>query len=384
MRLSPRPDAPAPRDRLRVLYLTWRDGGNPESGGAEVFSDRTAEVIAGLGHQVTLLTAHYAGAAHEERAGVVHVLRRGNRFTVYLQGLWHLLRHKRSYDVVIDVQNGVPFWTPLVSRVPVVNITHHLHRDQWRTVFGPILGSLGWALEARAAPRVYRHQQYVAVSRSTMHDLVDVGVEESRIQLIYSGIDPAPPVTERLPDSGPSLICIGRLVPHKHFELAIDLVADLQQRHPGLRLDLVGSGYWHDELMAHARERGVEQSVTFHGFVDDRTKHELLDNADVLLVPSGKEGWGLTIIEAAQHGVPSVAFAYAGGPTESIVHEVTGLLAADYDDMADEVDRLVGDPTLREKYGENARAHAAQFSWQRTGEELADLLGRVAAQRVDD
>ena len=59
------------------------------------------------------------------------VVRRGGRFTVYLRAAVALARQRRRWDVVVDVQNGMPFWSPLFTRAPVVNLTHHLHREQW-------------------------------------------------------------------------------------------------------------------------------------------------------------------------------------------------------------------------------------------------------------
>src|SRR5699024_10634208 len=124
-------------DGLRVLYLSWRDRENPEAGGAETFTERTSEVLTQLGHHVTLFTAAFPVSSPRTHHGDVVVVHRGSRFGVYLHGLWHVLRHCRDYDVILDVQNGVPFWAPLVSRTPVVNIVHHVHRDQWKVVFGP-------------------------------------------------------------------------------------------------------------------------------------------------------------------------------------------------------------------------------------------------------
>jgi hypothetical protein len=107
--------------------------------------------------------------------------------------------------------------------------------------------------------------------------------------------------------------------PHKRVEHAIDVVARLRAHHRDLALDVVGEGWWDGRLRAHARERGVDDLVRFHGFVDERTKHELLARAWLHLCPSVKEGWGLVVTEAAGHGVPTVAYRSAGGLRESVL-----------------------------------------------------------------
>lgn len=369
---------------LRVLVLSWRDGDHPEAGGAEVYVERTSQLLTARGHTVTMFSAAFPGGSRRVDRGAVRIVRRGGRLTCYLRGLQFLRKVRDEVDVVVDVHNGVPFWSPLVGGTPVVSLVHHVHRDQWPIIFGPVLGRLGWLIESRLAPIVYRGCQYVTVSQATRDDLVALGVDRDRIAITYSGND-VPEDLDSYADLArsdhPSLMVLGRLVPHKHFEIAIDIVADLSDRFPDLTLDVVGGGYWDDELRAHAAARGVSDRVRFHGFVDEHTKRTLLSRAWVVLMPSHKEGWGLTIVEAGLHGTPSVAFSFAGGVTESIVDDETGLLADDVAQMSAQVSELFVDAPLREKYGENARRHAKSFSWENTTLQLEAALGQAVDSR---
>ena len=369
---------------LRVLVLSWRDGDHPEAGGAEVYVERTSQLLTARGHTVTMFSAAFPGGSRRVDRGAVRIVRRGGRLTCYLRGLQFLRKVRDEVDVVVDVHNGVPFWSPLVGGTPVVSLVHHVHRDQWPIIFGPVLGRLGWLIESRLAPIVYRRCQYVTVSQATRDDLVALGVDRDRIAITYSGND-VPEDLDSYADLArsdhPSLMVLGRLVPHKHFEIAIDIVADLSDRFPDLTLDVVGGGYWDDELRAHAAARGVSDRVRFHGFVDEHTKRTLLSRAWVVLRPSHKEGWGLTIVEAGLHGTPSVAFSFAGGVTESIVDDETGLLADDVAQMSAQVSELFVDAPLREKYGENARRHAKSFSWENTTLQLEVALGQAVDSR---
>jgi glycosyltransferase involved in cell wall biosynthesis len=365
---------------MRVLYLSWRDRENPEAGGSEVFVERTSEVMSALGDEVTIHTARFPGAARRTVHGDVRVLRAGNRFTCYAAGLWHLLRHSRDYDVVIDVQNGVPFWSPIVSRVPVVAVVHHVHRDQWSSIFGERLARFGWFLESKAAPFVYRKSRYVTVSKATRAELVELGVDAERIDLVYSGNDHPRDLDSyadvpRTPE--PSITVLGRLVPHKQVEIAVDTVARLRPQFPGLVLNVVGSGYWQENIARHARDLGVEDAVRFHGFVDEETKHTLLASSWLVMMPSYKEGWGLTIVEAGLHGTPSLAFIQAGGPSESIQHASTGALASTTDELIDDVRVLLERADVREELGRNARRYARSFSWNSAGRNLHHTLENV-------
>jgi glycosyltransferase involved in cell wall biosynthesis len=162
------------------------------------------------------------------------------------------------------------------------------------------------------------------------------------------------------------------------LEHAIDLVADLAPRWPKLRLELVGAGPWLDPLRAHARNRGVEDRVTLHGWVDEADKHEILARSWLHLCPSVKEGWGIVIMEAAAHGVPSVAYRSAGGVGESIVESRTGLLADDFPQFVAHVESLLSSKDLRDEMGEAGRVRAGQFDWERSIDAFEQLVRDTA------
>lgn len=365
-----------------VLIHSWRDLEHPEAGGAERYIVEIAEGLAARGHEVTIRTAWYPGAARREVHHGVTYERRGGRMSIYPWALAGQLGVARRPDVVIDVQNGMPYFSPLVRRGPVVNLVHHVHREQWPILFGPRLARLGWWLESTAAPRVYRHRPYVTVSASTHRELREQGVDGSRMRIIPNGTEQAPqlPVTR---STTPRLIVLGRLVPQKRVEVAIEAVAALRHRWPDVHLDIVGSGWWLDELVARVRELGVEDSVTFHGHVSELEKHRLLGSAWVHLLPSVKEGWGLVVVEAGVHGTPTVAFREAGGPVDSVRHGRTGLLIdGGAGDFADSVGALLADDDLRRRMDRAVRSWVAQFHWERSVDAWEDLLSEVSSPKV--
>src|ERR687896_1157937 len=154
-----------PRDRGGVLILNWRDTTHPEGGGSEVYVERVAAGLAAQGRPVTLFCAAHPGAAADERVGGIRVVRRGGRLGVYLHAwLAHLTGRLGPHDVVVDVQNGLPFLSSLWCRRPLVVLVHHVHREQWRGVLPPLQARVGWWIESRLAPSLYRRARYVAVS----------------------------------------------------------------------------------------------------------------------------------------------------------------------------------------------------------------------------
>jgi len=368
-----------------VLLLCWRDTGHPQGGGSETYLQRIGALLAESGVDVTLRTARYPGAPRREVVDGVTVSRGGGHYTVYIwAGLAMVfariglgpLRRVRP-DVVVDTQNGVPFLARLAFGRRVAVLVHHCHRQQW-PVAGRFVGRLGWLVESWLSPRMHRRNQYVTVSLPSARDLADLGVDAGRIAVVRNGLDEAPTETlsgER--SAEPRVVVLSRLVPHKQIEDALDAVARLRSRVAGLHLDIVGGGWWHDRLVERADRLGIADAVTFHGHVDDLTKHAVVQRSWVHVLPSRKEGWGLAVIEAAQHGVPTIGYRYSGGLTDSVIDGVTGVLVDNHGELVDRLERLLTDQTLRDELGVKARARSRDFSWPQSAAAMRSVLESV-------
>ncbi|WP_304106237.1 glycosyltransferase family 4 protein [Mycolicibacterium bacteremicum] len=380
---------PADAPVQRVLLLCWRDTGHPQGGGSEAYLQRIGSQLAAAGIQVTLRTARYPGAPRRDIVDGVTVSRGGGPYSVYVwAGLSMVaarvglgpLRRSRP-DVVIDTQNGIPFLARLAYGSRSVLLVHHCHREQW-PVAGRRTGRFGWFVESRLSPRLHRRNQYVTVSLPSARELTELGVTPDRIAVVRNGLDEAPEATLIAPRSAtPRVAVLSRLVPHKQIEDALDAVAALRSEVPGLHLDIVGGGWWRQRLVDHAAALGITDHVTFHGHIDDAAKHAVVQRCWVHLMPSRKEGWGLAVIEAAQHGVPTIGYRGSGGLTDSIVDGVTGLLVDGPEDLVDGLRRLLADPVLRAELGAKARIRSGEFSWALSAEAMRAVLDEVAGGR---
>lgn len=361
--------------RVRTIFLVWRDTQHPDGGGSELYVERMASWLAANGHDVTIVCATHARAPRDEIRDGVTFRRRGGRLTVYAHGLAFLLtRAGRSADVVVDVQNGIPFFSAVVRRRPVFVLVHHVHREQWQIIYPGWRGRIGWWLEAGIAPRVYRRRPYLTVSDATAGDLARLGVDLGRIGVVRNGIDLPRPTSDEPRSPTPSLCVLSRLVPHKQIEHALQATARLRSRFPDIRLDVLGDGWWRPNLEAHARQLAISDIVNFHGHVDNDRRDAVLKRAWVLLAPSVKEGWGIAIIEAAAHGVPAIAYRSGGGVRESILDRETGLLADGFDDLMRSTAQLLADDQLRARMSAAARSRAAEFDWPSSAAKLKELL----------
>jgi len=373
-----------------VLLLCWRDTGHPQGGGSEAYLERIGAQLAESGVRVTLRTARYPGARRREVRDGVQISRAGGPYSVYIwAGLAMVLARiglgslrKARPDVVIDTQNGLPFMARWAFGRRVAVLVHHCHREQW-PVAGPVMGRIGWFVESKLSPRVHRRNQYVTVSLPSARDLTGLGVQPGHIAVVRNGLDEAPAQTLTVPRSAtPRVVVLSRLVPHKQIEDALEAIAALRGRIPGLHLDILGGGWWQQRLVDHAALLGISDAVTFHGHVDDETKHYVLQQSWVQILPSRKEGWALAVTEAAQHSVPTIGYRSSGGLTDSIVDGVTGLLVDDHDELVDQLDRLLTDHVLREQLGAKAAARSSEFSWQQSADAMRTVLQAVHAGRI--
>lgn len=390
---------------MKILLLCWRDTGHPEGGGSERYLERVAAYLADQGHQVVFRTAAYPGVKRTTVRDGVTFSRGGGNFTVYIRA-WAAMTAARiglgpiakalggKPDVVVDTQNGVPFFARIFSGAPTVLLTHHCHREQW-PVAGPLVGKLGWFIESKLSPIVHRDCRYITVSQPSAEDLIGLGIDEKRITIIRNGIDPIPEScssqalagahlhgdgdsssanSDSSAITGPRLVTLSRLVPHKQIEHAIDVLAATIADHPNAVLDIIGSGWWAEELETYAHRCGLADHIVFHGQVSEEEKHEILAAADLHLMPSRKEGWGLAVIEAAQHGVPTLGYRFSAGLNDSVVDGETGILVDTPAELADATRTLLHDATRLTNMANKCVKRAAQFGWETTAKAVEQVL----------
>jgi glycosyltransferase involved in cell wall biosynthesis len=368
----------------KVAFLSWRDTRNPEGGGAERYLETIAAGLVQRGAEVTIFCAAHAAAPPEEVVGGIRFVRRGSKLSVYVEGMRSLRRGDLGDpDLVVDVQNGLPFFTRLVTRKPVVVLVHHVHREQWPVVYPGLTGRVGWFIERRLAPLLYRRSQYVAVSGATRSELRTLGVRGPRVAVVHNGTDPVVAVAGGKSET-PMVAVVGRLVPHKQVEHAIDAVLVLRARHPGLRLHIVGGGWWEAKLHDYARDRGAGDAVVFEGHVDEARKHEIYERSWLLALPSLKEGWGLVVGEAGMHGTPTVAYRGAGGTQESIADGYSGVLVEDRTGFTAALGALLDDEEQRARLGRGARVTSHAFTWDHAQESFATVVrAALEGRRLD-
>jgi glycosyltransferase involved in cell wall biosynthesis len=350
---------------LRVLLLNWRDPRNPEAGGAEVHLHEVAKRLCAEGFSCVQVSHAFPGAPAEETLDGVRILRLGGKFLFNFTVALNLRRwcEEHRIEVVLDDSNKVALLSPWLCGKPVVLQLHHL--------FGKaIFRETAWPLALyvlffeRLMPFCYRKTRVLTGSESSRRELLSKGFR--RVEIAPEGVnlsDYALPVAP--PRRAGLVLYLGRVKRYKGLDAILRALSRLREKRPEARLAVAGTGDALPGLCELARNLGLEASVDFLGFVDERRKVELYHEAEVVVNSSLKEGWGLTSIEANACGTPVVA-ADVPGLCDSVRHGETGFLVpfGDAGAFAAALDRLLGDAELWRRLSAGARKWAEAHSWE--------------------
>lgn len=365
----------------RIHVLAWRDLADVEAGGSEVHAATIAKLWAEAGIDVTLRTSYAQGHPPTIDRDGYHVIRKAGRYMVFPRAVFSELtgRHGPRRDGLVEIWNGMPFWSPLWATGPRVTWLHHVHGVMWRMVLPPNLASLGETIERRLAPPVYRRTRIITLSESSRRELIDeLGFRPNRVSVIPPGVDARfAPGGTRSPH--PLVVAVGRLMPVKRFDLLIRAVADLRAELPDVELVIVGDGAERHVLEAVARDLDADAYVRLPGRLRDDELVDLYRRAWVLASASAAEGWGMTITEAAACGTPAVVTDISGH-RDAVRHGVTGLLA-DERELGPAIGRVLTDEGLRARLAAGALAHARTFTWEATATGTLSALA-VEAHRL--
>jgi glycogen synthase len=396
----------------RVLILSWEYPPVIE-GGLARHVRKLAEELVAQGRSVDVLTrGGEQSPAIEEQGGVeVHRVREPSwprdldRFLAWVEQMnadmlaaGRALAEERSYELVhghdwlvahvsaeLSAGLGIPY-------VTTIHATEHGRHQGWvdKAPQSNIHAIERWM--ARRADSVICCSHYM---RGHVADIFDI--DESRISVIPNGIDPSDlrPVDDlgalRMKFARPEqklVLLVGRLVYEKGFQLALDALPEVIEKVGDVRFLVAGSGTHEQELKAQAQRLGLTDHGVFLGWIGDDALHSLYRIADLCVVPSIYEPFGLVALEAMASGCPCIV-ADTGGLREVVpAGERVGLRfnGGDAEHLGVMIERLLVDVQLRDRLVAEASEHVLSFDWsdvaQRTAAVYEELASRRARQRA--
>ncbi len=393
----------------RVLILSWEYPPLIE-GGLARHVRKLSEALVELGVEVHVLTRGGEESPAEEIAAGVAVHRiREPTFPADLGQFVAWVERMNSDMLAAGVELGDRYDFDLVHGHDwlVANACDHLARRMsaplMMTIHATEYGRhQGWV---NKHPQSYIHgverwitnrsQRVITCSAFMREQVIEIfGVAPGRVTAIPNGIDPAdlprPDAAQlarlRAEFAAPDerlVLLIGRLVYEKGFQLALEAMPEVIKAVPGTRFLVAGTGTHEKELKKQAKELGLMEHGTFLGWIGDDVLHTLYAIADLTVVPSIYEPFGLVALEAMASGCPCIV-ADTGGLREVVPHEEAGLrfTASDPEALAEVAIRVLSDPELEARLIAEAKEHVRRFDWSDVAAQTVavydDLIGAKA------
>jgi len=366
---------------MNILALNWNDLANPFGGGAEVHLESLLRRLVTYGHRVTLVCSGWPGCAEEEVIEGIRIIRRGRRsyFNLVVPFLLRDLVRREQFDVLVEDINKIPFYTPLYLKLNTLVVIPHLFATTVFQEINPVIGSYIYLAE-KPLLKVYGKFPFNVISESTADDMVARGLPRNQVSVIHCGIDrstffpsPAAPKYDR-----PTILYLGRIKKYKGIQHLILAFKKVKSQVPDARLMVVGAGDYLPSLQSLTRSLELTMDIEFTGFVPVADKVERLRRSHVCVLPSIREGWGLTNIEANAVGTTVVA-ANSPGLRDSVRHGETGFLY-EYGNTGELAGRLIEVLTneeLRKRLESGGLAWAEKFSWDDAARKFEKLLGEI-------
>ena len=360
----------------KVNVVAWRDLDDPEAGGSELHADEIMKRWAAAGLKIDSWTSAVPGRAPRIERNGYTVHRSGGRYAIFLRVMMRGMFSRRSQrpDAVVEIWNGMPFLSPLWHRGRRLVLIHHVHGEMWQMTLPGLLGRFGWAIEHRIAPPLYRRSVISTLSTSSRQE-IEERLRLRNVSVVPPGISPFfKPGLER--SEAPLVVAVGRLVPVKRFDLLIRHFVAVRQVIASARFVIVGEGYLRTELEELIREFGAQEWISLPGRISDDELLELYQRSWLVSSSSLREGWGMSLTEAAACGTPSVAVDIAGH-RDAVKNGTSGLLVPE-DQIASVICEVLLDQARLAELRLGAVAYAGSLTWDFAALRLFNLICQSA------
>lgn len=295
----------------------------------------------------------------------------------YMLNLFRQLM-KRDYDVV-HAEGHLSLLpcsiAALMRKKPSVATVHDLYLAEWRKMYRSAASFAGVPFEVLSCKMPFDNILTVnSALKEKMRDILKI--HESKVEILHSGIDAKSIASVRQGKKDGSIVYIGRLVPQKRVDALIRAYAAmpkaLQRKH---RLKIIGEGIERSKLELLSKSLGVD--AVFTGKIESHDaviRH--LKAASLFVLPSRRESFGITILEAMMCGIPVISTA-TEGPSDHIMNGETGFLVNSRDEMSRSMEEVLSNSPLQKKLSKNGMLYAKRHDWDNITKNVANVYRRV-------
>lgn len=369
---------------MNILILSWRDPRHPSAGGAEQVVLEHAKGWLAAGNYVTWFSSLFPGSTPAENIDGIKIIRNGYQYLgVQAAAFFYYQKNKSEFDLVVDQFHGIPFFTPLYVKKPILAILQELAREVWFLNELPfplnyLVGLIGYLFE----PFIflfYKKTQFMVGSDSAKKDIESVGIPRKNITVVPHGVI-VPKVTASLEKPKIKTVSfLGALTKDKGVEDAIKAFSILNKTGE-YQFWIIGDGLpdYVEKLKYLVKDLGIQNQTKFWGFVDQKKKFELLSKTHVLVNPSAREGWGLVNIEANAMGTPVVAYKSAG-LVDSVKDGQSGIFCNEKTpgSLAEAVEIILTPENKYKMLSESSKKWAKNFDWKISVRNSTDLINKT-------
>jgi len=372
---------------MHILILNWRDPQNPLSGGAEIVTMEHAKRWVLAGNTVTWFTSKYKGGLKNDIVDGVHVIRHGSSISVFFYAFLFYIFLGKQFDVIIDEVHGIPFFTRLYVKKPIIVFIHEIADDIWDFMYSFPINKIGKLLE-NLYFRLYRNCLFWTDAQSTIEELQKRDIPRSQSVAIACPIylENSMSKPKKIPkELSPTYIFVSRVVRMKGIEEVIKAFSFIAREQKNARLWIVGDGdkKYVQRLQNMLHEYGITRETMFWGKVTDKKKYYLMARAHILLHGSVKEGWGLVVLEAAYVCTPSVVYNVLG-LRDVVQHDKTGVVVSSNSpqEMAREAMKLVGNTKKYHEFQKNGKQWVENITWEDVSKQSIALLHKALSTSI--
>lgn len=364
---------------MKILWLTWKDLKNPQSGGAESLNENIAKRLVISGHEVIFLVAGFENCKKVEIINGYKVVRVGNKWTVYWMAYLHYKKSLNGWaNLVIDEINTLPFFAKFYVSEKNILFIPQLCRIIWfYEMFFP-LNLIGYLLEPLYL-WLLSDKKVITISQSTKNDLIKFGFKVNSIQIITELLEIKPLNNLSLSNKfqNPTILSLGSIRKMKRtidiikgFELAREKIADLK-----LMIAGDSSSSYGKKVLHFINTSRFKKDIEYYGKVNMQKKIELMQKSHLIAVTSIKEGWGLIITEANSQGTPAIVY-NVDGLRDSVKNNETGLICQrnNPDNLSQNVVSLLRDKTRYEKMRKNSWEYSKEIIFGENSREFLEII----------
>ena len=358
----------------RVLIIQWRDLEDHDSGGSELHSHKIAEIWAAHGIEVCFRTSAVKHADEKINRDGYTSVRSSGRFAVFATAAFDLISGRLGkFDAVVEVWNGMPFMTPLLTRGPNMVFLHHQHGPLWELALPKPFAMTGRFIERKVAPFFYRETPVVTLSDSSREEISSVlGLNSKKIHVVEPGIDESFQFSNSK-SQDPLVVVAGRLSPYKQIENVISTLEKVRTTIPNVKLEIIGDGPHEKNIRNFVTSLKDHSWISINGRLSEEDLINAYQRAWVATSSSSSEGWGMTLTEAARCGTASVA-SNIPGHMNSVSHGTSGFLFDNNDEYLSFLIPLLSSRETAINVGEAAYNWSSQFTWKKTATESFRVL----------